>query len=234
MLKTVLLLIGTLIVLAGLIYWQMFANPATIVEGLIEDVGSEALKTEVIASDVSFDLITGKARIIRLVISNPDGYSKGVLFETTNIEVEIDPESLDKDVLVLNNVHIRKPKIYFEGDTNGKSNIKTLLDNIGRRSSGSGNASQGEAPKMIINNFLLDSAEIIAFTETDSDKPMVVSVPKVNMTGIGKAKGGVTADVVAKEITRELMSTVISAARKAGIKKTVEEKEKSFLDSLKG
>jgi uncharacterized protein (DUF697 family) len=54
------------------------------------------------------------------------------------------------------------------------------------------------------------------------------------MSNIGKAQGGMTADVVAQEITSELVGAVIGAAAKAGISKSIEKKTKSFFDKLKG
>jgi len=42
----------------------------------------------------------------------------------------------------------------------------------------------------------------------------------------------VTADVVVKEITSELVNGIIGAAVKAGVDKAIEEKKKGFMDKL--
>jgi hypothetical protein len=70
---------------------------------------------------------------------------------------------------------------------------------------------------MIINKFELSDAQITVITEMKPGEPTEITLPSVKMTGIGKAQGGVTADVVAKEITYELAGAITSAAAKAGI-----------------
>ena len=43
-----------------------------------------------------------------------------------------------------------------------------------------------------------------------------------------------TADLVAEEITHEMISAVLNAAAKTGVKKAIEKKKSGFLDKLKG
>lgn len=234
MMKNALILFGTLVLLAALFFWQLFANLDNLVEGVIEDVGSDVLKTKVSVAGVSIDLKGGKAVIARLIVANPDGYSRANLFEMKNIAVDLDLKSIGKDVLVINEIRIREPKINFEGDADGGSNILTLLENIDSDSSGEGGRAEGEATKMIINNFELSGAQVKAISEMKPGEPTEIKLPTVKMTGIGKAQGGVTADVVAEEISYELVGAIISAAAKAGIEKAIEKKKKGFLDKLKG
>jgi hypothetical protein len=234
MMKNALILFGTLVLLAALIFWQLFANLDSLVEGVIEDVGSDVLNTKVSASGVSIDLKGGKAEILRLAIANPEGYSEANLFEMKNIAVELDLKSIGKDVLVINKIRIREPIINFEGDADGGSNFQTLLENIDSDSSGGGDTPEGEARKMIINTFELSDAQVNAITEMKPGEPTEIKLPTIKMTGIGKAQGGVTADVVAKEVSYELAGAIISAAAKAGIKNAIEKKTKGFLDKLKG
>ena len=101
------------VVLAAIIAWQLFANLDNIVAGIIEDVGSDVLKTDVSVSGVSIDLRSGKAIIAGMTIANPQGYSKANLFELNNIAVELDLDSLNEDVLVINAIRIKNPQIYF-------------------------------------------------------------------------------------------------------------------------
>ena len=65
-------------------------------------------------------------------------------------------------------------------------------------------------------------------------EPTEIDLPRIKMSGIGKAQGGVTADVLAEEITIEIISATLNAAVKAGIEKAIEKKKKGFLDKLKG
>lgn len=236
----ILIIFFAVLLLVALIFYKLFANLDSIVANVIEDVGSDVLKTDVRVANVSIDLRKGKAVIAGMTIANPEGWSSEKLFELKNIAVDIDLNSLGEDVLVINEVTIRNPKINFEGDANGGSNMQTLMKNINSGSSGSstssdsGTKSGAEDTKMIINSFEMTGAKAKAMTEMKPGEPTEIELPTIKMSGIGKAQGGVTADVVAEEIATELINATLKAAAKAGIKKTIEKKTKSFLDHLKG
>jgi len=238
--KQILIAVFAVLLLVALILYQLFANLDSIVASVIEDVGSDVLKTDVRVSNVSIDLRKGKAEIASMTIANPEGYSSEKLFELKNVAVDIDLSSLGEDVLVIDAVRIQNPKINFEGDADGGSNMQALMDNINSGSSGSsdsadsGTKSEAEETRMIINSFEMTGAQVKAMTEMKSGEPMEIELPTIKMSGIGKAQGGVTADVVAEEITTEMINATLKAAAKAGIKKTIEKKTKGFLDKLKG
>ena len=232
--KKTLIVVGVIALVLAVIVWQLFANLDGIVAGVIEDTGSEVLKTDVSVSGVSIDLKAGTAGISGLTIANPEGYSSANLFEMHGIEIGLDLGSIGKDVLVINAIAIRNPKVNYEGDEKGGSNMQTLLDNIGSGSKEESASEGGEATKMIVNRFEFTGGQVKATSKLKPDEVVDLELPPVNMTNIGKAEGGVTADVVAEQITNELVGAVIKAAAKSSISKVIEEKTKGFLDKLKG
>ena len=149
----------------AVVIWQLAANLDSIVASVIEDVGSDVLKTEVSVSGVSIDLKGGKAGIAGMTIANPEGYSPVNIFEMEGIVVDLDLNSIGKDVLMINAIQIQDPLINFEGKADGGSNMQTLLDNISSGSSEEGKASEGEETKMIINSFVLGGAKVKAISE---------------------------------------------------------------------
>lgn len=238
--KYILFAVIGVVVLVALILYQLFANLDNIVASVIEDVGSDVMKTEVRVSGVSIDLREGKAVISGVTVANPEGYSNAKLFELKNVAVDIDLTTLHEDVLVIDSVIISKPRINFEGDADGGSNMQTLMENINSGSSSSSESTDSDSKteaketRMIINSFEMSGAEVIALTEMKPGEPTEIALPRVRMSGIGKSQGGVTPDVVAQEITTEMISATLEAAVKAGIEKAIEKKKKGFLDKLKG
>ena len=232
--KKVLIGAGVIIVLLLVIVWQVGSNLDKIVAGVIEDVGSDVLKTSVSVSGVEIDLKGAKASIAGMTIANPKGYSRANLFELEGIAVDLDIKTMTEDVLVIKAIQIQNPKILFEGDAGGGSNMQTLLDSIGSGGSDSDTAASGEAIKMIIDRFEFSGGLVKASSEMKPGEVMDIKLPAIKMSGIGRAQGGVTADVIAEKIGKELVSEIISAAAKAGINKAIEEKKKGFLDKLKG
>jgi hypothetical protein len=232
--KKVLIGVGVIIVLLLVIVWQVGSNLDKIVAGVIEDVGSDVLKTSVSVSGVEIDLKGAKAGIAGMTIANPKGYSRANLFELEGISVDLDIKTVTQDVLVIKAIYIQNPKILFEGNASGGSNMQTLLDNIESGASDGDVAASGEAMKMIIDRFEFSGGLVKASSEMKPGEVMDIKLPAIKISGIGRAQGGVTADVVAQKIGKELVSEIISAAAKAGVNKALEEKKKGFLDKLKG
>lgn len=232
--KNLLIFVAGFILVIAIILYQLLANLDSIVAGVIEDVGSDVMKTDVRVSGVSIDLKEGKAAIAGMTIANPKGYSSAKLFELKDIMVDLDLGSLGKDVLVIEAVRIQNPRINFEGDADGGSNMQTLMDNMNSGSADSGAKTEAEQTRMIISSFQMSDAQVKATTKLKSGEPMEIKLPAIKMSGIGKAQGGVTADVVAKEITSEVIRAVLKAAAKSGIEQAIEKKKTGLLDKLKG
>lgn len=232
--KNLLIFVAGFILVIAIILYQLLANLDSIVAGVIEDVGTDVLKTDVRVSGVSIDLKEGKAAIAGMTIANPKGYSSAKLFELKDIVVDLDLSSLGKDVLVIEAVRIQNPAINFEGDADGGSNMQTLMDNMNSGSADSGTKTDAKDARMIISRFEMSDAQVKATTKMKPGELMEIKLPAIKMSGIGKAQGGVTANVVAEEITTEMIRAVLKAAAKSGVEQVIEKKKSGLLDKLKG
>jgi uncharacterized protein involved in outer membrane biogenesis len=230
--KKVMIGVGGVLLVLIVFIWQVVANLDSIVAGVIEDVGTETLKTKVSVSDVSIDLKAGKAGIAGLTIANPDGYSSAKLFDMEGIEVDLDIKSMSEEVLVIESIRIKNPKISFEGTASGGSNMQSLLDNIENAPRGESAAKEGKVLKLIINRFEFSGGLVHAISALKPGEELDLKLPAIKMSGIGRSQGGVTADVAIKQITDELLNAVIASAVKAGVNKALEEKKKSFMERL--
>ena len=233
--KTILIIASIAVLALAIVLWRVIANLDSIVAGMIENVGSDVLKTKVSVSGVSINLKDGKASIAGLSVANPPGYSNASIFELNGIEVDLKLGSIGKDVLVIESIRVDNPKVVFEGDEDGGSNMQTLLDNIDSAPSAdsSSGKAQGEAAKMIIEQFEFSGGQVKASTAVKPGEVFDINLPAIRMSGIGKAEGGVTADVVAKQISTKLVKTVIREAAKQSLNKVIEKKAKGLLDKLK-
>ena len=230
--KYVLIGLGGLFLVLVVFIWQVAANLDSIVAGVIEEVGSDTLKTRVTVSGVSISFKEGKAGIGGVKIANPDGYSSANIFAMEGIEVDLDIQSMSQDVLVIESIRIHNPQVVFEGNDTGGSNMQTLLDNIESASAGESGDSDGQALKMIIDQFEFSGGQVKASSALKPGEVTELKLPAIKISGIGRAEGGVTADVVMQQITTELVNEVIEAALKAEITNRVEKEKQGFMDKL--
>ena len=235
--RKVLIAVGGVVLVLVVFIWQVVANLDSIVAGVVEDVGSDVLKTEVSVSGMAINLTEGKVGIAGLTIANPEGYSGADLLNMAGIEVALDIASLNQDVLVIQSIRIHNPLIVYEGDADGGSNMQTLLDNMNGESSDSSaetDASSAEEKKLIIDLLEFSGGLVKASTAAKPGEVTDLKLPGIKMTDIGRKKGGVTADVAIEKVSKKLIEEIIAAAAKASLTKSIEKKTKGFLDKLKG
>lgn len=232
--KKILIGTGVLVLIAGIAIWQVFANLDAIVAGLIEKAGTEAVGTDVRVSKVGLDLKGGKAVISGLTIRNPKGYQDKYIFSMDDIGVDIDTSTLTKNPIVINEVLVRQPKVFFELDKNNVSNMDTLKKNMQRTDTSKEKtdkaAGDGEEIKLIIKKFKFDGGNLSVKSAAMPDKDLNQKLPVISMSNIGAAKGGATANEIATEIVKKLVSQAVNSAVKAGVGKAVEEQKQNLLD----
>ena len=231
--KKVLVVVGGIVLVLSVFIWQVVANLNSIVASVIEDVGTEVMETEVKVSGLAITLKEGKVTIAGLTIANPDGYSRAKLIEMEGIEVALDIASLNQEVLVIKSIRIHNPRISFEVDADGGNNMQTLLDNMGSDSSADETVVDGEEKRMIIDLLEFSGGHVKASSSAKPGEVTDINLPAINMSGIGRKKGGITADVAAEKIAKELIGEIISVAVKASINKAIKKEAQGLLDKLK-
>lgn len=159
--KSKILWIGLAVVLVVVILvTRVISNLDGIVAGIIEHVGSDVLKTDVSVSGVKIDLGEGQAAIGGLEIANPPGFSRANIFEMDGIAVGLNLESLSEDVLVIEAIVIKNPRISLELDADGKSNLDALMANIESGPQEVPAEDTGEGARMIIDHFDFSGATV--------------------------------------------------------------------------
>jgi len=236
--RKVLIAIGGVVLVLVVFIWQVVANLDSIVARVVEDVGSDVLKTEVKVSGMAISLKEGKVGIAGLTVANPEGWSSAKVIEMEGIEVTLDIASLNQDVLVIKSIRILQPLIVFESDAAGGSNMQTLLDNMNSESAESttseGETSESEEMLLIIDQLNFSGGLVKISSEAKPGEVIDLSLPAIKMSDIGRKKGGITPEMAIEKASKKLIEKIISAAAKAQMKKAVEKKTKGWLDKLKG
>jgi uncharacterized protein involved in outer membrane biogenesis len=131
------------LIVAAMIYFVSSLD--TIVAGAIQKYGSRVTQTPVKISSLSIDLQSGTAGIKQLSVGNPDGFSAPYIFTLGGINTKLDVSSVRNDPIVIEEILIDKPDVFYEINKAGESNIKALQKNIAQSTGGSGKSAADTA-----------------------------------------------------------------------------------------
>ena len=203
-----------LVVGAGIFLWSSLDK---IVEGAIEQYGSEVTQTPVNVSGVKIALTSGEGAISGLTIGNPKGFSAPDIFTLGNISTTIDTATVTEPTIVIKEIIIRSPKVFYEINKSGTSNIDVLKKNISAATAGNQSSETGDAPKLIINLLVIDNGKVSARVAALGDKPLSADLPRIELRDIGKNKGGATPTDVSETVINALLEQSRSAVMNMGI-----------------
>lgn len=213
-----------LIVVAAVIY--VFTSLDSIVAGAIEKYGSQVTRTPVSVSSLNIDLKGGAAGMQQLSVGNPEGFSAPNIFTLGGISTRLDVGSIGKDPIVIEEILIDKPDVYYEINKTGESNIHALQKNIAQSSGSSGEAAadkttESSGPKVIVRKLVIEGGKIDAIVAALGDKTHTAKLPRIQLNDIGKKSGGATGAEIAKQVTNAIIAEVGPAVATLGLDKYI-------------
>lgn len=208
-------LIGIIIALAvigavGIFLLSTFAGKL-IRTGVVK-FGPETAQVNVELERAHISFLSGAGGLEKLKIHNPEGYSGDHAFYADHLAIDIDPMSILGDKIVIEEIRIIGPDIQFE-QRMGSSNLKQILDNV-QSLAGEGGQESTEATsgkKLEIKRFILQDAKVGVGIGT---KPVSLTIPTIELTGLGAGEQGITAGELVKVILTEVTSQVTKAIAK--------------------
>lgn len=227
------------IIIAGVIYVAM--NLGDLIKQGIEEYAPPIVGTSVTVDSVNIMPFTGSGGINDFNVGNPEGFGDGNALSLGEISISIDPTSLTKDVIVIDQILIDSPVINFIQLKNNSTNFTTLLDNVNKSTASADNkqATQpepvadsdtdtGAEKKFIIKTFDLKNAQLSATIALLGDKAISLTLPNIHLEGIGEKSGGQHAAGIAKNIGDKLTKAITDAVTKSDeLKKQLTEKLKN-------
>lgn len=130
MIKKIFLFLSILAIIGSVFIY--FFGSSLLSKGIkagVEKFGPEMTQTPVRLDQVNLSILSGNGTLSGLYVGNPDGYKSQHSFALGQIDVDIDTRSAFSDVIIINQIYIRKPEISYE-KTLLSSNLKELIKNI--------------------------------------------------------------------------------------------------------
>ena len=214
--KTVMIVGGLAVIILGTLF-LVWTNLDGLVKGAIQSFASQATKTQVRVTDVKLSLETGEARISGLNVSNPDGFSDPNIFELGKISIKIDTTTLNQNPIVIDEIIISAPSVIYEINKSGISNVDVLKNNLSQSAGGADSGGGGDELKMIIRKLLVEGGRAKVRIAALGDAQQTITLPKIQLTDVGKKSGGATAVEVAQILSSKLLGNVESSVAKLGV-----------------
>lgn len=219
--KKILISFVALLLLAGIGLGFVLTNLDHIVKSAIEKYGSAATQASVDLDSVSLSLGDGTGTMSDLTLGNPDGFSTPYALHLNDISVKIDTASLrGTGPIVIEEISITAPQIYYEILGNGKNNLSTLSDNAAKYTSGNesgartANAStetEGTGRKVVIKSLRITNGLVILEHHLRVGKSPGLKLPEIHLTNLGQKNKGITPS----EVTELVMKAITKNAARA-------------------
>jgi len=245
--KKVFIGLAVIAVILGALLWWLSANLDGIVKKVIEDAGTDVTQTSVNVSGVEIALLDGKASLSGLSIANPPGFSGSNIFTLDKVAVEIDIESLNSNPIIINEILVRQPQVFYEMNKDRVSNLDALKKTVASYpASGSAapddkaasdKTAPGEEMKLIIKKLRFEGGHLSAVSAIVPDKKIEADLPAFQMNNLGQSSGGATSEQIAKQVIDRLVKQAVDVAAKAGVDQLTDklrEKGKAALEEKAG
>jgi len=225
--KVIIGLFLLIVVVIGVVSYYVFSNLDALVEAAIEKYGSEATKTSVQVDSVKIKLQEGSAAIYGLTVANPGGFSDPKVFSLGEVSTRINYDSVSKEILIIDDITVLAPQVFFEMNKDKETNLNVLKKNIMSGPSAApaqkekSKPAEGQAIKMIIRHMKFAEGDINATVVPLNDKKYKLKLPSLEMTDLG-APNGAPPEVIAKQILNKLTDQAKTAIKKQGIDKEIE------------
>jgi len=213
-------LVVVLLVVAGGLFF-VWSSLDGIVKTAIETYGSEATQTQVSVADVKLKLEDGAGSISGLNVGNPSGFTDSHIFKLGSISTKIDTATVTENPVVIDELIISAPQVFYEINKAGASNLDALKKNLGPLSDSSASSSEkpasGDELKMVIRKLVVEKGQASMRIAALGDKQQSVSLPRIQLTDVGKKSGGATALEVAQVLSNAMLKNVQGAVMGAGV-----------------
>ena len=212
----------------GLYY--LWTNLDALVAGAIEKYGSQVTQTAVQVRDVKLreTLAEGKGAIAGISVANPKGFSTPHAFTLGQIQTKIDIKTLRESPIVIDEIIVAAPQVFYEINADRKANFNMLKDNISRAMPAKPAAKKTEAKpseketKIIIRRLLIKDGKVQATIVPLDGKQLKTPLPQIELHNLG-GKGGSTPAEIAKQLLNVVVDRTQAAVSKLGIEQQLKE-----------
>ena len=185
-----------------------------IVKSAVNKFGPGITQTKVELQAANISPLSGVGTLTGLSVGNPAGWSQTDAFRLGKVHVNLEPLSLMKDRIEINELIIEEPEFFYETKVVA-SNVGDLLKNVEKAigsKEGEPKTSEGKPIKLVVKKLVLKNGRVIIGA---GGQVVTVPLPPIDMADIGVKEGGVTPAQLGVAIMRHVTPTIVAASMQA-------------------
>jgi hypothetical protein len=185
-----------------------------IVKKGVNRFGPRITQTKVELQGANISPLSGIGTLSGLSVANPAGWSPTDAFRLGKIHINLEPFSLMKDHIVINELIIEEPQFFYETKIVA-SNVGDLLKNIEKSMGGADTdpkTKDGKTVKLVVKKLILKDGRV---TIGAGGQALTMPLPPVDMTDVGVKEGGITPSQLAVAVMRHVTPGIIAASMQA-------------------
>ncbi len=222
--KKFLSILGILAAIVVVIGVAVYINMGSLVKYAAETVATDALEVPVNIGQVDVNLEEMTVGVSDIKIGNPKGFKNKNAIHIASLDIKA--RSMTREILLFSSIDVGKTDIFLEVGENG-TNLGTIHKTVSSKgnsqSQPANNSGDAAQVKVIIDSFLMRQASITpAVTLTDKDLG-TITMPDLQLTGIGEKSNGVLAREAIADILQKVTHVAVDTSFKSG-----------FLEGLSG
>jgi uncharacterized protein involved in outer membrane biogenesis len=241
--------IGAAVIVVGLLF--VVARLDDVVQGLIERRVAALTGTPVQVEEVEIALAEGRATVRGLTVANPPGFKAPNALTLGEVQVELDLRSLLADPLVIDEIRIVDPHVFYEVNAEGTANIDAIRRTVeaqrhkppapaaspdesvdaptptARPARRARRARDDSGRRLVIHLLDLGEGQVTIDAAAAGGKTRTETLPAFELTAIGVKQGGATPAEVGRIV-------LVAVARDVGVAVAADQLEKAIGKQLGG
>lgn len=178
-----------------------------IVKSNIEASLTELLQTAVEVENVSISMLDGSGTIKGIILHNPEGFSNKPAVSLQKISLKMNVPSLLADTVIINEILIRQPELYFEQRASG-NNFDALTEKM-RNSSSSGSS-------VIVEYLLVEEGQVTLTADMGEEQSVEAMFSRIELKGIGR-KGNNSLEQALRQILEPILKKALRETATEGL-----------------
>lgn len=194
----------------------VYLSIGSVITTSVESYGSAITQTNVKLRETEFSPTTGEAELLDLSVASPAPYTAQPAFLSPRIKMQIDPQTVNNDTIVIKRVEIEAPEITYE-ITNSGDNLRAIRtrikEAITKESSGPFPTDRlGPMKKFIVNDLYITNAVVIVQAEDLIGKKATALLETLHLEDLGQEEDGLFPAALIEKIYGPLLQATTLAA----------------------